>query len=269
MRYRKFTDVVRAIVICSVWALFMLQSACAVRGGQEVHVGQVDQKVREEARHPGFLRSEPYQAIPSDHGAYQEPTPTPPCYFDFDASHQGSFASQLFQVKVHRYYDVVLAFLHAFGGEDSQKLAELMNANVRVFTRETADSDNPVEVTKDYLAKHVGGTLTEMYKAETRALASGEFVRRPTEFRGQIPIWLEVSQVDEAGQSTPILSKTVQTIGMDGGGQYGFKREIATIALRPGLYRLQARSLQDSPLFFDRPSKIGVTYHYNFPPLKD
>jgi hypothetical protein len=64
-----------------------------------------------------------------------------------------------------------------------------------------------------------------------------------------------------------MTDETISTLGHISGGNGRIGRMITVEALKPGLYRLEANTTQDSPRFATVPIKLGITYHPNTLPL--
>jgi Domain of unknown function (DUF5625) len=82
-----------------------------------------------------------------------------------------------------------------------------------------------------------------------------------------IPIHLRLLRLEErGGASTLVFDDTVMTKdyyahGFDKDQSNGnFRREILTIGLEPGVYRVEARTLDDSPAFAGTPSYLRIDY---------
>lgn len=176
--------------------------------------------------------------------------PTAPCSFPFDASRMGTALDVQFRVKTYRNYIFTLEFHHK-GGEDAKRVDGLVgNGAFKYFTKESADTDHPVLVTAP--------TLDASYKRDA-GLRSGDVVSRQTDFSGDIPIHMRVIK-DDSPTLEVIANETVQTFGHFRGGQGSIDRMITVIALKPGVYRLQANTTQDTPRFATVSINMGISY---------
>ena len=183
--------------------------------------------------------------------------PTAPCSFPFDASRIGTALDVQFRVKTYRNYIFTLAFHHK-GGEDGKRVMKLVgDGDFKYFTRESADTDHPILVTAPNL---------DAANKRDAGLRTGEVVTRATDFSGEIPIHIRVSKADSPSVEfmTDETIKTLEVFAYAGGR---IDRMITVVALKPGLYRLQANTTQDSPRFATVPIGLGVTYHSNTLPL--
>ena len=184
--------------------------------------------------------------------------PTAPCSFPFDASRMGTALDIQFRVKTYRNYIFTLAFHHK-GGEDGKRVMKLVgDGDFKYFTKESADTDHPVP-------PEAPNTLAGAKQVQ-EGVRTGEIVTRATDFSGAIPIYIRVSRADS--QALEVMTdetiKTLEVFAYAGGR---IDRMITVVALKPGLYRLQANTTQDSPRFATVPIGLGVTYHSNTLPL--
>ena len=127
----------------------------------------------------------------------------------------------------------------------------------KYFTKESADTDHPILVTAP--------TLDAASKRDA-GLRTGDVVSRQTDFSGDIPIHIRVIKADSPAQEV-IENETVQTVGHFRGGQGHIDRVITVIALKPGVYRLQANTTQYSPRFATVSIDLGITYQPKTMPL--
>ncbi|MDR3410204.1 MAG: DUF5625 family protein [Formivibrio sp.] len=183
---------------------------------------------------------------------------TAPCSFPFDASQNGSVLDVQFRVKDYRNYIFTLEFHHQGGDEGMRVLQLVGDGTYKLYTRESADTDHP--------ATPVVPNTVEGVQRVNEGLRTGEFVRRPTDFSGAIPIHLRISRSDSQALEI-ITDETIQTLGHFAGGGGSIDRMITVEALKPGLYRLQANTTQDSPRFVGIPIKLGITYNAKAMPL--
>ena len=70
------------------------------------------------------------------------------------------------------------------------------------------------------------------------------------------------------GSNSIIANESIDTLGTFAGGNGRFDRQITVEELRPGTYEIHAETIHDSPLFFDTPIRLGITYHSNTKLLK-
>lgn len=183
---------------------------------------------------------------------------TAPCSFPFNASRNDSVLDVQFRIKDYRNYIFTLEFHHQ-GGDEGMRVMKLVGDGAeQYFTRESADTDHPVHPV-------IPHTLAGMNQLDA-GLRSGEIVTRPTDFSGAIPIHLLISRLDSP---TPeiIADETIQTLARISGGNGRIDRQITVEALKPGLYRVQANTTQDSPRFSGIPIKLGITYNAKAMPL--
>jgi Domain of unknown function (DUF5625) len=182
--------------------------------------------------------------------------PTAPCSFPFDASRKDTALNVQFRVKTYRNYIFTLEFHYEKG--NGMRVRELVGDGAfKYFTKESADTDYPVLVTAP--------TLEASYKRDA-GLRNGDVVSRQTNFSGDIPIHLRVIKADSATFEV-IANEVVQTFGHFRGGQGSIDRVVTVIALKPGVYRLEANTTQDTPRFATVSIDLGVTYQPKTLPL--
>ena len=183
--------------------------------------------------------------------------PVAPCSFPFDASRMGTALDVQFRVRVYRNYIFTLEFHHK-GGQDAKRVDELVGDGAfKYYTKESADTDHPVLVTAP--------TLEASFKRD-EGLKSGDVVSRQTDFSGDIPIHIRVLKADGPAPEV-IETETVQTFGHFRGGQGSIDRMITVIALKPGVYRLQANTTQNTPRFATVSINLGITFQPKTLPL--
>jgi Domain of unknown function (DUF5625) len=183
---------------------------------------------------------------------------TAPCSFPFDASRLGTALDVQFIVKVYRNYIFTLEFHHN-GGDDAKRVDELVgNGNYKYFTRESSDSDHPV-------SPEASNTLQGVKQVQ-EGVRTGKVVTRATDFRGAIPIHIRVSRADNHVLEV-MTDETISTLGKISGGGGRFDRMVTVEALKPGRYRLEVNTTQDSPRFHAVSIRLGITYHPNTLPL--
>lgn len=205
--------------------------------------------------------------IPAGSNAETVP-PTAPCSFPFDFSRKGNRTIQSFLIKDSRTYLFTIEFLHN-GGNDAIKLRELLDPVYLTVTQETAHSDHPVIVSAEYLRLHGGGTPTERNQRLWQGLRSGLFVQKPTNLAGVIPLRIRISAWDKVVNEPLSRTEQVDTLGWFAGGNGRFQREIVVQDLKPGLYQLEVETVKDSPAFFQRTMRLGITYQPKTAPLPD
>jgi uncharacterized protein DUF5625 len=86
-----------------------------------------------------------------------------------------------------------------------------------------------------------------------------------------VPVRLKLFRVEAGSNSEQIYDGTVETqshyvhgFGKNDDGNY--KRMIASIDLKPGLYRVHLNTIKDSPEFVGTPSHVIIEYHPNVRP---
>jgi len=157
-----------------------------------------------------------------------------------------------FRVKDYRNYIFTLEFHHQ-GGDEGKRVLQLVGDGAeQYFTRESADTDHPVHPVLPH-------TLAGM-KQRDAGLRTGEIVTRPTDFSGAVPVHIRISRSDTQAPEV-MADDTIKTLGHISGGNGRIDRMITVEALKPGLYRLQANTTQDSPRFAGIPIKLGITYN--------
>lgn len=185
--------------------------------------------------------------------------PTAPHSFPFDASRNDTILDVQFRTNTYRNYIFTLEFHHE-GGDDGMRMLRLIgDGNYKIFTRESADTSHPI-------SPAFPNTLegSELVAAGVR---NGKFVSRPTDFSGTIPIHIKISRLNN--QETEIITdETIETLGYFSGGSGKINRIITVEALKPGIYRLQANTIQNSQRFIGATINLGITYHPNTKPLQ-
>ena len=85
-----------------------------------------------------------------------------------------------------------------------------------------------------------------------------------------IPIHLKVVQVQPGSDSRIVFEETVVTASMYAHGfsekrfDGNYRRMIASMSLRPGHYRMEARTIQETPEFSSVPSHLNIEYRQKF-----
>ena len=203
--------------------------------------------------------------------------PVAPCSFPFDAAHRGISVRERFVVTKERNYFVSL-FFHHTGGEGAKKLAELIDADEALFTAESIRLGQPVRVTSDdFMEQKSFSSIHEKNAALTTADSKymdavhtainsrftnqqSEFAFLPRNTKGVIPISIELVKIDGTKITNVLERKTFDTNGTDGGGSERLSRVVTGATLSPGLYEVHVETLRDSPLFFDVPITLAITY---------
>ena len=184
--------------------------------------------------------------------------PTAPCSFPFDASRKDTVLDVQFRVKDYRNYIFTLEF-HYEKEVDGMRVRELVGDGAfKYFTKESADTDHPVP-------PQAPNTLAGAKQVQ-EGVRTGDVVSRQTNFSGDIPIHIRVIKGDSAALEV-VTNETVQTFGRFRGGQGSIDRMITVIALKPGVYRLQANTTQDSPRFTTVSINMGISYRAKVLPL--
>lgn len=79
-----------------------------------------------------------------------------------------------------------------------------------------------------------------------------------------MPVHLKISELSNDGRPDELIFDHVmetKAVYAHKSGEFG--REIATINLHPGLYRVVANTLSDHPEFADGPASITIDYYAN------
>lgn len=150
--------------------------------------------------------------------------PVPPVKYPFDASRAGSALDEEFRVVEYRAYYFDLRF--EFVGEDDL----------------------------DRVAKLVGRGATY---SDGRYATPGVIV----------PVQLKIVRIGVKSDTGVLFDKTVESQGIYSVGYTGqklngdFRRRVATVQLKPGLYRFQAMTLKDVPEFIGTPSHFAISFN--------
>lgn len=183
--------------------------------------------------------------------------PTAPCSFPFDASRMGTALDVQFRVKTYRNYIFTLEFHYEKG--NGMRVRELVGDGAfKYYTKESADTDHPVP-------PEAPDTLAGVKQVQD-GVRTGDVVSRQTDFSGDIPIHIRVIKADSAALEV-IANEVVQTFGSFRGGQGSIDRVVTVIALKPGVYRLEANTTQDTPRFATVSIDLGITYQPKTLPL--
>lgn len=181
-----------------------------------------------------------------------------PCAFPFDASRMGTALDVQFRANEYRNYIFTLEFHHK-GGEDAKRVDGLVGDGAfKYFTKESADTDHPVP-------PEAPNTLAGAKQVQ-EGVRTGDVVSRQTDFSGDIPIHIRVIKADSAALEV-IANEVVQTFGSFRGGQGSIDRVVTVIALKPGVYRLEANTTQDTPRFATVSINMGISYRAKVLPL--
>lgn len=184
--------------------------------------------------------------------------PTAPCSFPFDASRMGTALDVQFRVETYRNYIFILEF-HYEKEVNGMRVRELVGDGAfKYFTKESADTDHRVP-------PEAPNTLAGVKQVQ-EGVRTGDIVTRQTDFSGDIPIHIRVTKADSPALEV-IENETVQTVGRFRGGQGHIDRVITVIALKPGVYSLQANTTQDMPRFATVSIDLGITYQPKTLPL--
>ena len=202
--------------------------------------------------------------------------PVAPCSFPFDAGHKGTLLNEKFNIKTHRNYIFTLEFHHN-GGSGAVNLSKLLNAEYGLFVASSINSDHPIRVTDEYFmekkeffsAQERGVAITEAHQKYNKALRTAidfenknvDFMWLPQNLKALIPILISITKIELNGDRIIIFDESIDTLGTFVGGDGRFDRKITVEELRPGTYELHAETIRDSPLFFDIPINLGITYH--------
>lgn len=190
--------------------------------------------------------------------------PVKPWQFQFDVSQKDSGLDEEFKVTEYRNYIFALQFEYK-DREDKDRVRKLVGDGAyKVYTRESADTSHPVLV--------ISKTKEEVQLYHQR-ISSGEYVTRPTDRSGAVPIHIRVLKKEQ--EEPPLADETVETLGYftqgfnpSGTGGY-FERMITVLALKPGWYRIQARTTQEKERFKDVTTKLAITFHANAVTLEE
>lgn len=192
--------------------------------------------------------------------------PIAPCQFPFNVSSKDSVLNAVFRTVEHRNFYFILQF-HYKDEHDADRVRDLVgDGGYKVYTRESADTDHPVPV--------ITKTKEDVQLYQQR-ISTGEFVTRPTDLSGVVPIHIRVSKEESESDSILLEDKTVRTLAYfahgfhdsDDGGRYD--RMVMVLALKPGLYRVQVNTIQESPRFSGVTTKFAITYHSKTSTIKD
>ena len=201
-----------------------------------------------------------------------------PCSFPFDAAHNNVVLVERFRVEEHRYYNIRLDFYHQ-GGEKAEALRKLLNDEEALFLTDSIKSGVPIRITYDYFMRkktfssvhEKNAELTEAFSKYNDAMheaiksnnsENNKFLYLPQNKKGLIPLYVKVSSVKDNGQQEVIFEKILDTLGMDAGGGGRFARNIYGAVLQPDVtYEITAKTMRDSPLFFENPIQLGITFN--------
>ncbi|OGI38522.1 MAG: hypothetical protein A2140_07360 [Candidatus Muproteobacteria bacterium RBG_16_62_13] len=82
---------------------------------------------------------------------------------------------------------------------------------------------------------------------------------KPLDYGLSIPVRLNISAIDSSGERI-IYNKEVRKEEMAGYGANLYSKRIDRVELRPGLYRVTIKSLQDIPELAETPVSLGIGY---------
>jgi hypothetical protein len=169
-----------------------------------------------------------------------------------------------FRVTEYRYYDFQILF-HSTPA-DTQELFKFAGDGTSVLVaKDSADSDNP----SVFVA-----TNPDNPSEREQAIAAGKYVWRPRHSGVMIPVHLRVERVSTAAVAQ--IDRDFRTWNISGSfpgfaraSPGGLARQISSVKLRPGRYRLTAKTLSAIPVPAGRDTYLLATYRPNTQVLKD
>lgn len=189
----------------------------------------------------------------------------------WDLQPQGSEVATEFRVTEYRFYDIVMLFHSTrkpFTADDLQELYKFTgDGSIKAVTQESADSDNPsVAPTRN----------PEDIRMRDEGLAAGKNVWTPARPGVTIPVHVRIEAVGAVAGATAMLDQDFSTRSIQGSfpgfspsSPGGLARPITTVKLRPGTYKLQAKSLNATTVPADVETYLTVTYRPNTRRLKN
>jgi hypothetical protein len=188
----------------------------------------------------------------------------------WDLQQQGSGVATEFRVTEYRIYDIVMLFHSTrkpFTVDDLKELYKFTgDGSIKAVTKDSADSDHPTVAPNRNL---------EDIRMRDEGLAAGQYVWIPAQPGVTIPVHVRVEAVGAVAGAAAILDKDFTTRSIQGSfpgfppsSPGGLARPITTVKLRPGTYKLQAKSLNATSAPADVATYLTVTYRPNTRRLK-
>jgi hypothetical protein len=171
-----------------------------------------------------------------------------------------------FRVTEYRYYDFQILF-HSTPG-DTQDLFKFAGDGASVLvSKDSADSANP----SIFVA-----TNPDNPNEREQAIAAGKYVWRPKHSGVMIPVHLRVERVSTAAAPVPQIDQDFRTWNISGSfpgfspaSPGGLARQISSVKLRPGRYRLTAKTMSGIHVPAGRDTYLLATYRPNTQVLRD
>ena len=157
-----------------------------------------------------------------------------------------SVVEQDFVVTEYRVYRFEIKFSSIrkpISGEEIEELNRIYkftgDGRSQCYTKESVNTDHPVVVPAN---------TPEEFNRRAEGVQKGIYVWKADNPGVIVPVHIRIEQVDSAGATTVHADKLVNTENIEGAVAGGLIRLIAEVKLRPGKYRLSARTVRESPL---------------------
>lgn len=77
-----------------------------------------------------------------------------------------------------------------------------------------------------------------------------------------VPIHIKLIRLESGKDTEAVYDGTVETQGTYAFGSGNFTRDIIIVDLKPGIYRVEASTIKDSPEFTGTPSHLLIEHHF-------
>ena len=176
----------------------------------------------------------------------------------WDMEREDSEVSAEFHIKKRRLYRIEILFCPTSGSV--VELFPFTGKGTRWLVRkEEADSDNPTAILEPHSPEAV------------EHIRSGEYVWTPSRKCVMIPVHLKIERLSRGVDATVMVDRDCKTRGIVGsfpgfGGSPpgGLARKIATVGLRPGNYRLAARTLAPTAVPSNVETRLLLRYRVKY-----
>jgi hypothetical protein len=187
------------------------------------------------------------------------PTVPPERSFEWDISNENSIIQKNIIVTEYRFYELLLEFhssSHPMTAAEHEQLVKFTgDGSFRTYTN---DPVNPLPV----IAK-TAAEVQRMYEL----VRTGEYILKPANPGVVVPIHVAVEMFDGTSDNIAmsIADETIDTMAIIAGG----RRLIKIVKLKPGKYRLTAKTVKASPLPPNCATFLGISFRANLRVIKD
>ncbi len=185
---------------------------------------------------------------------------------DFDASVNGAVLRERFRISQSAGYFLSLAFAPT-GQLSASELSSILRTKKILINAHDADAVDPSPVTLRKIMAIHGCSMDEANVHLWNGVNDGSFIYRIVDRRGVIPLWIELRKVDEFEPETVIFSAVLEGVDLVGQiifgeGAFGYERNVTPVYLEAGLYKIEVRTVQDTPELSSARIKFGLSHGF-------